>query len=146
MKTRRRDGERGQTLVEFALAIPIFLFLLMAVFDFGRAIYQYNGVSQAARELARATSVHRCNPGSCTLGNSAQTTAVLQTQQSLIPGLQAPVFTCVDITGAAINSATTCLPGDQVRVDVTASYSPITPLLGFLGNITLGSSSTVSIQ
>ena len=137
---------RGQTLAEFALALPIFLFILMGIFDFGRAIYMYNGVSQAARELARATSVHRCAGTPCTLGNSAETQAVLATQKSLIPNLQNPTYTCVDIDGSAINSTTTCLPGNQVRVRIVAPYSPITPLLGLTGTWDLQSTSSVSIQ
>jgi hypothetical protein len=49
--------ESGQALVEFSLAFIVFVVLLMAIFDFGRGIYMFNGVSQAAREIARATSV-----------------------------------------------------------------------------------------
>ena len=75
-----------------------------------------------------------------------ETAAVLATQQKLIPGLQAPTYTCVDIDGSAINSATTCLPGNQVRVQIAARYSPITPILAFLGTFDLKSTSSVSIQ
>ena len=146
LRRHRADSGRGQTLAEFALALPIFLFILMAVFDFGRAIYMYNGVSQASRELARATSVHRCAGSPCTLGNSAETQAVLATQKSLIPNLQNPTYTCVDIDGSTINSATTCLPGNQVRVRIVARYEPITPLLGLTGTWDLQSTSSVSIQ
>ena len=145
----RRHGSgtaRGQTLAEFAIALPVFLFILMGIFDFGRAIYMYNGVSEAARELARATSVHRCSGTPCTLGSSAETTAVLATQQKLIPGLQVPTYTCVDIDGSTINSGTTCLPGNQVRVQIAARYSPITPILAFIGSFDLKSTSSVSIQ
>ena len=42
-----------------AFALIIFLLLLFGVVDLGRGIYQFNGVSQAAREIARVTSVHR---------------------------------------------------------------------------------------
>ena len=147
LRRRARAGDRrGQTLAEFALALPIFLFILMAIFDFGRAIYMNNGVAEAARELARVTSVHRCGGSPCTLGSSSQTQAVLATQRSLIPNLRTPTFSCVDIDGSAINSATTCLPGNQVRVQIVAPYSPITPLLGLTGTWDLQSTSSVSIQ
>ena len=43
-----RKRQRGQSLVEFAIVIPVFLIILMAVFDFGMAIYKFNGVSQGA--------------------------------------------------------------------------------------------------
>ena len=84
----RRPDERGQALVEFSLAIIVFLMLLMGVFDLGMGIYKFNGVSQAAREIARAASVHPCtNPDACTLGDSAEVAAVVATQKALVPGL-----------------------------------------------------------
>ena len=61
---------RGQALVEFSLAVTVFLLLMMAIVDFGRGIYMYNGVSQAAREVARTTSVHPGSP----LGSSTDAT------------------------------------------------------------------------
>ena len=74
--------DAGQGLVEFALAITVFLVLVMGVVDLGRAVYQYNGGAEAARELARVTSVHPGSP----LGASAETTDVLRTQRGLVPG------------------------------------------------------------
>ena len=53
----RVTQRRGQTLVEFALILPIFLLLLVGIFDFGRAIYAYNTVSNAAREGGRLAIV-----------------------------------------------------------------------------------------
>ena len=138
-------NERGQGLAEFALAIPIFVLIVLGVFDFGRAIYMYNGVSQAARELARVTSVHPCAGSTCTLGNSPETSAVLATQRNLIPDLQTPTFACVDLSGTPVHSATTCVPGDDVQVRIVAKYSPVTPLLG-LFKIDLQSTSSVAIQ
>jgi Flp pilus assembly protein TadG len=54
---RRGSPRRGQTLVEFALILPIFLLLLVGIFDFGRAIYAYNTVNNAAREGGRLAIV-----------------------------------------------------------------------------------------
>jgi hypothetical protein len=142
---RRGDGrsrcrERGQAVVEFALAITVFLVILMGIVDLGRGIYMYNGVSQAAREIARVTSVH---PGTA-LGNSPETAEVIAIQKRLIPNLQDPTFSCVDIDGSAI--ATSCVAGNQVRVVIVAPYSPITPLLGLTGTWDLQSTSSVAIQ
>lgn len=139
---RRRQRSRGQALVEFALALPIFLMLMMAVFDLGRAIYMYNGVAQAARELARVTSVYPGTPGA--LGSTPQTAAVLATQKALIPALGNPTFTCVDIDGSSITE--TCVAGMQVKVVIIAPYSPVTPGLSLVGTLNLASSSTFSIQ
>lgn len=48
-----RNRDRGQTLVEFALIIPVFILMLMGIFDLGRAVYGFNTVNNAAREGAR---------------------------------------------------------------------------------------------
>ena len=53
---RRRHG-RGQAIVEFALILPIFVLLLVGVLDFGRAIYAYNTINNAAREGGRLATV-----------------------------------------------------------------------------------------
>ncbi|MEX1171413.1 MAG: TadE/TadG family type IV pilus assembly protein [Chloroflexota bacterium] len=134
-----RSTARGQALVEFSLTIIIFLVLLMGVFDLGRGIYMFNGVSEAAREIARRTAVY---PG-VTLGQSTQTQAVVATQRGLVPAFQTPDFLCVDITGNA-NGKVPCQSGDYVRVTVTATYSPVT-LLGLSGPINLTSSSSIRI-
>lgn len=137
---RPRAAEAGQALVEFSLALIIFLVLLMGVFDLGRGIYMYNGVSQAAREIARVTSVH---PGS-TLGNSAETAAVIATQKKLIPNLGNPAFACVDIDDTAVTG--TCRGGMRVKVTVIAPYRPVTPILGLVGTWDMSSTSSVSIS
>jgi Flp pilus assembly protein TadG len=138
----RRD-ERGQALVEFSLAIIIFLVLLMGVFDFGRAIYQFNGVSQAAREIARVTAVHPGTDFSTDAGRSSETKAVIQTQEGLIPNLQDPLIKCVLIDGTVKTSG--CMEGDWIQVRISAPYTPITPLLGLTGTWDFFSSST-SVQ
>ena len=58
MKKNLGNPPRGQTLVEFALILPVFLFLIIAIFDFGRAIYYYSTVHNAAREGARYGVIH----------------------------------------------------------------------------------------
>jgi Flp pilus assembly protein TadG len=52
---RRRS--RAQTLVEFALVLPIFFLLLFGLIDVGRLVYMNSTVSQAAREAARLGAV-----------------------------------------------------------------------------------------
>jgi hypothetical protein len=47
----------GQSLVEFALIIPILLLLLLGILDLGRAVAAYNSVSNAARSAARVAVV-----------------------------------------------------------------------------------------
>jgi Flp pilus assembly protein TadG len=46
-------SERGQSLVEFALTLPMLLVVMLMVTEFGRALFQYNILAQATREGAR---------------------------------------------------------------------------------------------
>lgn len=57
--TRRTRRPRGQSLVEFALVFPLAMVLLLAVFDVGRAVFLYNGLTNAAREGARLAVVNQ---------------------------------------------------------------------------------------
>ena len=59
--TLRRRQDRGQTLVEFALIIPLFALILFALLDFGRVVYTQNTVEQAAREASRAGTLEAVN-------------------------------------------------------------------------------------
>lgn len=52
MRFTRRE-RRGQTLVEFALIIPIFLLIVLGIFDLGRAVFTYSTISNASREASR---------------------------------------------------------------------------------------------
>ena len=53
----RRGGETGQSLVEFAMVLPLLLVILFAIVDFGR-IYQANvSLTNAVREGARLGAV-----------------------------------------------------------------------------------------
>jgi hypothetical protein len=56
----RQDGDgRGQALVEFALIVPLFIFMVIGIFEGGRAIYTYNALSNATREGLREAIVHQ---------------------------------------------------------------------------------------
>jgi Flp pilus assembly protein TadG len=55
-------GVRGQSLVEFALILPLFVLLLVGLFDVGRAVYAYNTVNNAAREAGRLAIVDQYEP------------------------------------------------------------------------------------
>lgn len=58
MSAIRRRTQRGQALTEFALVGPIFILLLLATIEFGRAVYTVQMLDNAAREGARYAIVH----------------------------------------------------------------------------------------
>jgi TadE-like protein len=58
-RSRGRGTARGQSLVEFAMVVPIFLLLLFGLIEVGRYIYLNNAFNAAAREGARFGSVEQ---------------------------------------------------------------------------------------
>ena len=138
---RRRREPQGQGLVEFALAIIIFLTVFVGIVDMARAVFTFNGVSEAAREITRETSVH---PGTGGIGTSPETLAMVEIQKGLVQNLTVTGYTCVDLAGDPV--AGTCKPGDWVRVGVQAQFTPVLPLLTALGPIVLSSVSSAEIQ
>ena len=138
-----RERQRGQTLVEFSLALIPFLFLMMGTLDLGRGIYTNNGVAQAAREIARVTIVHQCT-GPCSSATwSTQTLAVINTQKGLVPGLATSGITidCVDITDTVwtVAAGASCPAGDFIRVTTSVTFRLVTPLLPVPNPMTLTS-------
>ncbi|HEU4673122.1 MAG TPA: TadE/TadG family type IV pilus assembly protein [Candidatus Limnocylindrales bacterium] len=130
----------GQATVEFALSVIVFVTMLCGVFDLGRGVYENNALSEAAREIARTTSVHPGSP----LGTSSETSDTLATQRALVMGMGTPSYSCVDIDGSTVSG--TCKPGYWVKVTVNASYTPVTPVLGFVGPLTFTATSSIQIS
>jgi hypothetical protein len=150
-RIRRRPRSRGQALVEFSLVIVPFVFIIMGIFDLGRGIYMMNGTAEAAREIARVTSVHsgcpQDAPPTCDMGSSSETAQVVATQRGLVPGLTIDTTTdidCVEINDTVRSPDQSCRFGqDYVRVRVTSSFTPITPIVSMFGSHTFESYSRV---
>jgi hypothetical protein len=138
--TAGRSAARGQGLVEFALGIIIFLTLFIGLVDLARAAFLFNGVSDAAREIARVASVHPGAP----LGTSTEATAAAAYERGLVPGLTVTGYSCIDIAGDPVSGV--CRPGSWVRVSVQTSFGAVLPLLSAFGPFTFATSSSAKIQ
>jgi Flp pilus assembly protein TadG len=55
---KQRNRERGATLVEFSIAATVFITMLFAVLEFGRALWVHNALTDAARRGARYAVLH----------------------------------------------------------------------------------------
>lgn len=55
---RTQRGERGQSLVEFAITLPILLLLVLGTIDLGLGFRTYIALTNAAREGVRWVSVY----------------------------------------------------------------------------------------
>jgi len=55
---RIKHNERGSTLVEFAIGVTVFVTVMFAILEFGRALWVHNALSDAARRGARYAVLH----------------------------------------------------------------------------------------
>ena len=56
-KNHSGHANRAQSLVEFALVLPLFLLLMLGLIDFGRLLFSYISLANGAREMARVVAI-----------------------------------------------------------------------------------------
>jgi Flp pilus assembly protein TadG len=128
----RRHHERGQSLVEFALILPVLLILLLGILDFGRAVAAYNSVANAARSAVRVAIVDQ-NPDRITEAAEAEAVGLSPIDVEFVDNVNGD-DPCVE---------TVCL----VSVRVSYEYVPATPIFSnIVGNITVSSVSELPIE
>ena len=59
----RTASERGAELIEFAFILPLLLFVVVGIIDFGFLFRDYEILTNAAREGARLRSLADCVGG-----------------------------------------------------------------------------------
>jgi Flp pilus assembly protein TadG len=139
-----RPRTRGQALVEVALVLPLFLLLLMTLFDFGRLIYIQHTINQDAREGVRRGIVSTDGLTAATFpGQYAAIRAAARVLAPGVPMTDAAIFGADALGGCAIASDTPPAPADTcfyplgvtapnatvvVRIRVTVNF--ITPIIG----------------
>ncbi len=111
---RRRKHEKGQSLLEFALLLPILLLILAGVLDLGRLYYAYVAVTDAAAEGAAYASV---NPNA---SDSEIATRAMQASGGLVD-LQ--TYGTVQVIRPVL------AVGQPVTVTVTFDYTLGTPII-----------------
>ncbi len=136
---RCRSRSSGQSLVEFALVIPIFLLLLFGLFDVGRLVYVNNAVSEGAREAARYGSVQMRShtaPGRTDIGDHALGI------MAAVPQPSASV-SCEQNGGVVASCAT----NDVLVVTVTSQVSMLTPIIGqIVGTVPVSATAKVTVN
>lgn len=132
LKRGNNKGEKGQSLAEFVLVLPIFLILVFAIIDFGLGFHAWLTVTNSAREGARLGAVRAAAGGACDNDPSTQATNIDCRVRETADSLDQSKLT-VTITNAQGT------PGSSVVVDVDYDYDLITPLDNVLGLISGGS-------
>jgi Flp pilus assembly protein TadG len=72
-------NDRGATIVEFAIVLPVFLLLIFGIIDFGLLIYNKQILTNATREGARA-GVQQAAPPGVTQSPNRYTIGQIQTE------------------------------------------------------------------
>lgn len=93
---RRCDQSvRGQSLVEFALVLPVFLFLLVGITEFGRAWMTRNILTGASREAVRIAAVQGNTASALSRANNILSSAGISGALVNIADDGTPYGTCV---------------------------------------------------
>jgi len=107
LAARRSTGSRaGQTMIEFALVLPVLLLIIAGITDFGRAYMLVQVLTNAAMEGARVGIL----PGKTMDDVNAAVTQVLDSSNVTASNIA--------ISGASAAAS----PGTQVSVAVTADF------------------------
>ncbi|MBI0577633.1 pilus assembly protein [Neobacillus cucumis] len=122
-------SEKGQSLVEFALIIPMLMLLLFGIIDFARIFHVYLTMDHAGREAARAASIGKDD-------STIKSTAVFDASNI---GLTTDKIT---ITPTGTRSS-----GSNVNITITYPITFLTPLIGnIVGPITLKDTTVMRVE
>jgi Flp pilus assembly protein TadG len=144
---RFREQPRGQSFVEFALILPIFLVIMSAAVDLGRLAYARVTIANVAREAsfqAAQTPTAYLAGQPCTAGNENANKvicrAILESTGSVITVMPADIaLTCTPTCDKAM--------GNTVTVSATGRFNLLTPVMAvFFGGTTITFSSTATNQ
>lgn len=128
--------QRGSTLVEQAIILPVLLAVFFGVIDMSRALYSYHYVSYIAREATRWASVRSNGSMNGTSQNNVQgfvsnvagmaldPSAITSTTNYIAPPNGSPLCPAGVAGGPANNK-----PGCIVQVTVNYDYKFIFPFL-----------------
>ena len=126
MRRSKFGRNDGQTLVEFALVLPIFMLVIMTVLEFGRAITYWHDLNNSAQVAARYAVVNRypgippaapC-PANCPSGG------FLAWAKSDLNSASLAGNTQVSICYRDDDGSNTASAGDPITVTMTSTFKP----------------------
>jgi Flp pilus assembly protein TadG len=139
-RTMRRD--EGQSLVEFALVVPVLLLLVLGIFQFAPVWNENLSLNAAARAAARTAETCRFATSS-----SAAATAITSSYTAITnpAGMGSSAVLVNGVTPSSWASAGGCVSGTEVTV--TGTYPASVTILGVtFVNTTLTSTSVSTVE
>ncbi len=142
--------DQGQSLVELALLLPVLILILLGAIDLGRAYFAYVGITNAAREGARAGMDNPTNFGDCATPSTIRFQVCQELSGSGIT-LANPA-TDITIECSAVSpesySAANCstvATGGKIRVTVQYNFQFVTTEIIGLSSMMMKNWATMSI-
>jgi|WetSurMetagenome_2_1015567.scaffolds.fasta_scaffold813986_2 hypothetical protein len=129
----KKKAGTAQALIEFALVIPIFIFLFMVFIDLGRAVFFYAELSNAVREGSRFAIVH----STCAVGAENAIIGVINHYSTNLSPTDMTVVITPSLTPPCPENL-----DNNLKISVSLIYRPITPGLQLL----LGSSNFITFE
>lgn len=114
----KRRQEKGQSLLEFALLVPVLLIILAGVLDLGRLYYIYVSLTDAAAEGVAYAAMHPDDTA------EIETRASAASRGFVVLGTDQVGIVCPTCPGA--------LSGDPITVTVNYSFTLATPFLNLI--------------
>ncbi len=116
--------QRGVAMVEFAIALPLLLLLLLGIAEFGRMLFQYNTLLQANRDAVRYLAGNAWNK---TLGQVAIDSGLQsRTKNVAVYGVPTAVAGREVVPGLTTGDVQVSAVGTQhVQVSTTYVFRPV---------------------
>jgi Flp pilus assembly protein TadG len=141
MKTPKFDtvnGKKGQTVVEFALTVPIVLILVLTVIEGGWLLFTYTSLTSAGREAARYGAGVGDNSSGTILYNDCDGIKSAALRIGQFAGIKASDIHIYHDTGPNTTKTEYCTVAnptanfaqdDRILVEINVIYTPISPLV-----------------
>jgi Flp pilus assembly protein TadG len=140
---RPRHGERGTTLAETAIVMGVLLLITLGILDFGRALYTYSWVANAARQGARWAIVRGSQ---CTLLDHCPAQSGSTDIQPFIQSLSEGAMKTSNVTATlSFPNGGSNAPGSPAEVTVQYPFTFVAPFFTKL-NFTMSSTSEMIIS
>jgi len=153
LRFSRLVSESGQTLVEFALVLPLLVLFVIGAVEMGRLVYMSIGVTNAAHAGAQYGCQNTAVAGDVAgmrTAAAADVPDLLGADKGNLTTTASSYCQCSD--GSSANSSCTTPPActgthlvQFVSVSTTASYTPWFPYPGIPSSVTLHGSAVMQV-
>lgn len=131
--------QRGQSLIEFALLLPLLMMIMAAAIDLARVFDTYVSITNASREGARYGASFPDD------ADGIRDQVRRELTDSGIPEPDNITPTCSAYADGSSMSCSSVSSGDRITVTVSTSFRFITGLILGLGSVTLTAATTMAV-